>query len=105
MSKVKSLGKANDAGVPEVEINAAKLVQNAKSKGLMWCAGHYFLGGNGGAVACCAVGAAHISEDTRGISLSVAVNDQGDSYFTDNYGYSSYNDAEYTALLYREAMQ
>lgn len=114
MSKIKSLGKANDVGVPEVEINAAKLVQNAKSKGLKWCSGRYFVDGSGleitlgskgeNAVACCAVGAAHISDDTKNMVLSTAVNDRGDSYFIENY-HDNYDDADYAALLYREAMQ
>jgi hypothetical protein len=79
--KVKVYGTSND-DVPEYEISVAKIVQNAKARGLKWTKDAYYRAKNGrniisvdGAVYCCAVGAAQLENDTRDITISFCSND------------------------------
>jgi hypothetical protein len=79
-----SLGPANDDGVPDDEIAVAKLVQNAKARGLGWCKGALYRDVDGASldfidsdtVSCCAVGASYLESDTDHIDIRVSGNDK-----------------------------
>lgn len=109
--KVKTYGPANDKDVPEVEFEVAKLVQNAKSRGLEWCGGAYYKDAAGlsvfypeNAVACCAVGAARLSPDLWYMQLSSAANDMGINAAVFQYDLFANDDRALRGLGYRLAM-
>ena len=87
MGKTKTFGTANDSGVPEVEFNLAKIVQNAKARGLTWTKETAYRFSNGkathdcdfvdGIAKCCAVGAAWLEPDTKELNVDTDANDMG----------------------------
>lgn len=69
--------------VPKVEMQLAKLVQNAKGRGLKWTKNMLYKDDYGKyttpakASYCCALGAASLARDTKGFSISTYANDHG----------------------------
>lgn len=65
--KTKSLGPANDRGVPRDELILARLIQNAAARGLKSCRGAYYKNEDDvdvcarDATRCCAMGAAMLT--------------------------------------------
>lgn len=108
MKRVKVLGPSNDTGVPEVEFNLAKIVQNAKAHGLKWTKHTlYRTKGNhrpteyvGNAVSCCALGASLLANDTKYLSIDTAANDTDYTHIT-----RELYDAEALGLGFRLAMR
>lgn len=71
MKRVKTYGPANDFDVPGIELDAAKLVQNAKAHGMKWTGGAFYRDAEGNhtsdralAKSCCAIGARDLAQDT-----------------------------------------
>lgn len=93
MKKTKTYGPAKPTD--EKEMLLAKLLQNANSRELGWCRDKYFEDTNGSwtnhsdeAVACCAVGASMLEEDSAisrrdgfDLTLVVSGNDSTDLYW------------------------
>jgi hypothetical protein len=106
--KVKVLGTANDTGVPGVEFDLAKIVQNAKARGLKWTKEANYRAKNGRninsadeAVYCCAVGAARLENDTTGINISFFANDNPSQF----EHVDELNDSQIIGLGFRLAMR
>ena len=84
MGKTKVFGTANDVDVPKVEFDLAKIVQNAKARGLKWTKYVNYRYKNGRpledynrdkVVFACARGASFLEEDTYDIDINAAAND------------------------------
>ena len=106
------------SGLPE-EIYLAKLIQNAKARGLVGCVGAYYQSsGHGGLkpefclpvedgrklAACCAEGAARLEPDTRNQSQTMGlVNGNDDSEWI--RGHDDYATGESVGWAFRQAMK
>jgi hypothetical protein len=106
--KVKVLGTANDTGVPGVEFDLAKIVQNAKARGLKWTSNANYRGKNGRstdnsnfAVFACAMGASLLEEDTAGIAIAAGAND----FPKDYEHFSELTESQALGIGYRLAMR
>lgn len=112
MSKIKSLGPAND-DIPADELFLAKMIQNAKGRKLGWCSGAEYQDKYGErtfdpkkAVACCALGAIFLEKDTGQIHYSSSVMIGNDSTLKWGYQPSSAHciDGEVVGWCFRLAM-
>lgn len=128
MKKIKSLGPANDAGVPLDEVLLAKALQNVKVYGKRWCSGSFFVDKNGTAVeaditldpdiisnivGCCAMGACFLASDTEEALCTMHGSVASGNDNSEHWAYSplwSYTspahrtDGESFAWAYRQAM-
>ena len=115
MGKTKVFGTANDVSVPEVEFNLAKIVQNAKARGLNWTKGAAYRFSNSratndyidGTTRCCAVGAAWLEPDTKEMYVDTDANDLGFAGLVASWkGKDGYlRDSELVGLGFRLAMR
>jgi hypothetical protein len=93
------LGKSNDV-IPNDEMQLAMLVQNAKSYGLKHYVGKFYDSSQhiddeyeeGKTTACCAIGAAYLSDDTHGFIISTEGNDASHYPSDDNPDFRWYVD-------------
>jgi hypothetical protein len=107
------MNKSNDRGVPKDEIQLAKLVQNAKARGLKWTKGAAYRDKSGKSqpyyseetYSCCAIGAALLNKNTKDLCINTEANDVGYTYTNKFITGHQYSTGQLLGLGFRLAMK